>query len=360
LDYRRGHTPECCRSEVINMEMLKNAFALVEGLLVAFLGISFIVVSSLALIELSARISAKAFVQQKVDAMESQFTAEALIPRPANQEGNSKRETELRNYQAIMDDLEHLSLTGATSAQETIHALRHRLAERSRSQSTSLQLESFDEKVAYLTANLTMEQRRKNDLLHKLQELEERMQGELNGTNGTGRAGQGPVYMSLREQYELMREELARNDDDIRSTTFGIAEVRAQARDLREKELTWQPTAFVRLNPLLYMPSEMLLALVIILCGGTGSILTSLRSKKFKHLPAVFNGLLAGFIAFLVIKGGKFFFIVNVAPESAVFINPFAAAFAGVLAGLFTEKAYRVLSEAADQLGTKILGKESK
>lgn len=158
----------------------------------------------------------------------------------------------------------------------------------------------------------------------------------------------------------MLREQLEENEDDIRAITSRISGLRAYTRDLRERELAWQPSRYVQLNSLIYMPTEMLLAIVIVLCGGTGSILTSFRSKSAKHLPAVFNGLLAGFITFLIVKGGKFFFIVNIAPESTVFINPFAAAFAGILAGLFTEKAYQILSEATDQLGNKILGKENK
>jgi len=71
---------------------------------------------------------------------------------------------------------------------------------------------------------------------------------------------------------------------------------------------------------------------------GSGQYLVSLRAKSTKYLAAIFNGVLAGFVEFLIVKGGKFVFLVNIAPASTIFINSFATAFAGVISSLFTEK----------------------
>jgi len=68
--------------------------------------------------------------------------------------------------------------------------------------------------------------------------------------------------------------------------------------------------------------------------------------------------LLAEFFAFLIVKGGKFLFLANIALAPTIFINPFAATFtfAGVISGLFTEKGYQILSGVTDQIGNNILG----
>jgi hypothetical protein len=46
------------------------------------------------------------------------------------------------------------------------------------------------------------------------------------------------------------------------------------------------------------------------------------------------------------------------ADESAkLFINPFAVAFAGILAGLFMEKAFFVLSSWVDEVGERLVSR---
>lgn len=343
--------------EYININSLINGMRLLQGVVVVVLGILFISVSTMALVELSSRISAKSFVSKKIDALEKQVVLEG-IHNAVNETNRASIESDVSNYQAIMDDLEHLSLTGASSPEETVYAIRHRLAEHSRSKSVSLQIETLNKKLSSLEEGLSDSESDRNMLRSQVQKIQTEMEKELSG-EGTGKKGAGPVYSSLEKQYEQAKGELLSIEDNIDSTKNAMYKVRDQLDNLRKKGLTWEPDTYVSVNKLIYMPTEMLLAIVIVLCGGTGSILTSLRSQSEKHLSAVFIGLLAGFVAFLIVKGGKFVFIINISPESSVFINPFAAAFAGILAGLFTEKAYQILSGLADQIGNKILGKEN-
>lgn len=112
-------------------------------------------------------------------------------------------------------------------------------------------------------------------------------------------------------------------------------------------------------SKLVLLPSDVLLALSVVCCGGIGAAVAGVRQHRgrssedrateSKSSPVVglFLGMAAGFIAFLFIKGGKFLFIVQGA-EVSIPINPYGSAFAGVLAGLFTERAYQVLSSVVD------------
>jgi hypothetical protein len=53
------------------------------------------------------------------------------------------------------------------------------------------------------------------------------------------------------------------------------------------------------------------------------------------------------------IKGGKHFFLVQAAIDQVAF-NPYSSAFAGLLTGLFTERAYGLLSNVVDGLAERI------
>ena len=96
-----------------------------------------------------------------------------------------------------------------------------------------------------------------------------------------------------------------------------------------------------------------LLALSIITCGAIGALIGSIRSERrltFKYLSLGFS---SGFVTFLAIKGGKHIFLISSGADSA-FFNPYSSAFAGLLAGLFTERAYQLLSTVVDQLAKRL------
>ncbi|BDW95394.1 hypothetical protein MACH10_10790 [Thalassospira tepidiphila] len=117
--------------------------------------------------------------------------------------------------------------------------------------------------------------------------------------------------------------------------------------------------------------SDVLLAIALVCCGGIGATAAGMRSYSFnsheydrrQHLwfgnfRDQLLGLSAGFISFLVIKGGKSLFIVQ-AIETSSFINPYGSALAGIFAGLFTDKAYQLLSGLFDQTAGRLLDDNS-
>ena len=58
-------------------------------------------------------------------------------------------------------------------------------------------------------------------------------------------------------------------------------------------------------------------------------------------------GLASGFVVYLAIKGGKHLFLLQTSGEIVAF-NPYGSAFAGLLSGLFTERAHEFLSMLMD------------
>ncbi|WP_271103996.1 hypothetical protein [Pseudomonas tohonis] len=105
---------------------------------------------------------------------------------------------------------------------------------------------------------------------------------------------------------------------------------------------------------LLKLSSDVLLAIVVICCGALGALIGSLRSGVILTLQAFCIGLAAGLIVFLAIKGGRSLFLHS--SGEMVMFNPYASAFAGLLAGLFTEKAYALISDLVDALVANIRG----
>lgn len=109
---------------------------------------------------------------------------------------------------------------------------------------------------------------------------------------------------------------------------------------------------FIGLNPYT-MGADHLLALAVIMCGSTGALLSSIRKRKFQILTDLTQGCLSGFVTFLALKGGKHLFLISTVVDTAAF-NPYSCAFAGILAGLFSERAYLLLGSVVEQVAGRI------
>ena len=63
-------------------------------------------------------------------------------------------------------------------------------------------------------------------------------------------------------------------------------------------------------------------------------------------------GLSTGFLAFFIVRGGKAVFLLQ--GDAVSFpTNPYTTSFAGLIAGIFTERAYGLLMDAVTQLEKK-------
>jgi len=100
-----------------------------------------------------------------------------------------------------------------------------------------------------------------------------------------------------------------------------------------------------------YMSSDLLLALVVTISGTIGAIITVVRNDNDRGVRPkdLAFGVAAGFITLLAIRGGKSAFLLRTEEVSFVF-NPYSSAFLGLLAGLFTDKAFDLLRGFANKL----------
>ncbi len=90
------------------------------------------------------------------------------------------------------------------------------------------------------------------------------------------------------------------------------------------------------------LSSDQLLAIAIMASGAIGAMITALRGNGVMTLRALSLGLASGFVVYLAIKGGKHVFLLQAQGESVSF-NPYGSAFAGLLVGLFTDRAHQIL-----------------
>ena len=101
------------------------------------------------------------------------------------------------------------------------------------------------------------------------------------------------------------------------------------------------------------LSSETLLAIVVCLTGMIGALIANFRTDVgalHRNIPL---GLSAGFVVYLGVKGGKFVFLMQM-QEGYFPMNPYGCAFAGLLAGLFTEKAYQLLTILIDEFTQRL------
>ncbi len=111
------------------------------------------------------------------------------------------------------------------------------------------------------------------------------------------------------------------------------------------------------LSPILTMPSGLLYSICVVFSGAIGSVFAAFYFRYPDIVARMFPGLVAGMIALLVIKGGKFLFILDfgiITPE-----NPYSGALAGMLAGLFTERGFKLIEHLIDSGIDRITSEES-
>ena len=109
--------------------------------------------------------------------------------------------------------------------------------------------------------------------------------------------------------------------------------------------------------------SEFLLALMVSACGGIGTLISMLRDESkqssqqrqaMDYAKLFILGLSTGFLVFFVVRGGKAVFLLQ--SDTVSFpTNPYTASLAGLIAGIFTDRAYKLLMAAVDQLADKIM-----
>lgn len=344
--------------------------------LVSLTGIVLIIVSVICVVELASRISSRSFLVSKIDEIErslaiefgdDQFLDSSYISNASVDSINSS----LQIYRLLLDDIDHLSLTGAELPIQTIYAIRQRITEFSGLESQEIQIQIHRQQISQLREQLEDYSDEREFMLRDMIRLEQRyrqlqiQEQELPSQDGTFFLEDGrpnfvdPAIMNDPESVDILTE-IELIDNLLYSVEDEIAAILSQIEGLHDKidqiiiePEDWKPSIFVRKNIFIYLQSDLLVGILVISCGAIGSIFAESRSSNKNILKPVLHGLMAGFVAFLVLKGGRFLFVVDFTAFQSTFVNPYAAAFAGVLAGLFTEKAYEILSSIVDDVANR-------
>lgn len=99
--------------------------------------------------------------------------------------------------------------------------------------------------------------------------------------------------------------------------------------------------------------SEYLLAIAVISCATVGALVAGLRRKQAFTIRTVSLGISAGIITFFAIRGGKSVILLEASGGIAIF-NPYGSAFLGLISGLFTERAFALLSDFVDATAGRV------
>ncbi|TSC22843.1 hypothetical protein [Corallococcus sp. Z5C101001] len=106
--------------------------------------------------------------------------------------------------------------------------------------------------------------------------------------------------------------------------------------------------------PLEQSRTDYLLALVVSCCALVGAIIAMMREGGARFATKqIVLGLASGFVAFLSLRGGRSVFMLELTGEVPHF-NPYSMAFAGLLVGLFTSKAYELLGVLVQELDGRV------
>ncbi|MFV0385745.1 hypothetical protein [Paracoccus sp. (in: a-proteobacteria)] len=355
----------------------------ISRILVAPLLVLLLVISAYSVMELANRVSAKRFVTSELVLARSSVTA--LV----NNEGKTIAEasalpikTEEKLLTRTLQRLEALEFTGADDTNATVYLLMKELFNLRKASSDEAVIRAANSDTQLTLANLGQEMSSLASGLAALQGVVG--SGKVNDTQWAikirAASNQIPVIVEpknptetilrgidlqfLSAIRELDTPQNAEVDYDSISSSVqdSIAQLKArqqainelrksveqQLQKVRETIPSTPPSLQQRpgwAGPLFFLstfPSDLILILAVVSAAGVGSLFAGLHRPGDDLFFRIVKGFIAGFVALLVIKGGTLLFTVD--PELALDnSNPFSAAFLGVVAGLFTDRAFDAL-----------------
>lgn len=105
-----------------------------------------------------------------------------------------------------------------------------------------------------------------------------------------------------------------------------------------------------------YLPTNALLAIAVIFSAGVGALSAELRRDRPATMVQFVVGTAGGFVAFLSIRGGSFLIVspATLGNGGQIDLNPYGMALVGVLVGLFSDRAYALVSGLVDEASKRI------
>tara|TARA_Y100001949_G_C15955588_1_gene316803 strand:+ start:76 stop:831 length:756 start_codon:yes stop_codon:yes gene_type:complete len=169
------------------------------------------------------------------------------------------------------------------------------------------------------------------------------------------------VFLSLDADNSVMVGEKSNdeqeviNPDKIRNTYLGLSKDIAaikneisNGKDYSNYKFRNEVDYLIRVSSLKSLSTETLLGLLLITCGILGSVMSTMRDGKGSAAKSIVLGASVGFVALLGVKSGSTLFILTNAGVDVPY-NAYSTAFAGVVAGMFSEKLYLALSRLTDK-----------
>lgn len=273
----------------------------------------------------------------------------------------------LAAFELMLDEMKQLDFSGASSADKTIYGIGHRVGLLSTSARREAVIFLLRDQKKLAEAEVA-ESKRKADELEKTFHDTVQQTGGLSAVRGEvlewwgGRRTLSDLKLpaDVVARIENLKTERIRTVSRAREPSEKVETLGRQISEYRKEgtdvafDPGWMP--LITLSSC-YFPSDLILALSVLLCGVVGAVAAGLRAKTVAPVGrAMALGAAAGFISYLALKGGKFLFLIQSGIEHQALINPYSAAFCGILAGLFTERAYSVLSNLINQLGERVIG----
>lgn len=317
-----------------------------------FFGATNVIILAVALLcinEVSARINARNFISQKISSLQEEFVSRSTgldsledSGRSINDFNAQSSKSSIDRYYIILDDLSFLELSGANSSDQDISNLRGRLeilASRDRAQARLAQLE--------LQRDIL------NSRLLKSRTSSSAGDAAQNTPSTDSFGGSNNeltrIEIQIEEQVKILTSdsfhlssEVTRVEDS--STSQNISNIFSNYIDKMYKQIEAFPYRY---------PSDMLIAISVILSGAIGSALSTMRSGRHDSYYTILTGVFSGYITFLIVKGGRFFFLVS-SPDDPIYLNPYALAFSGLIAGMFSDRAYTLLADLVSSAADRV------
>lgn len=311
-----------------------------------------------ALAELQSRIASKLLVESQIGLLKA--TLQGSDSNEVRSVPTDSLERQIAEYNIILNDIKFLEVAGADSSNNSIGHMRARMrdaAERLDQDRVISDLISDRDRLRSLVADANENSEPllqfKAELELKLSQLQVEFQDEVTGFGSTGIAGFGPQARAIENELNRVAnqiEQISAERDELEAQITSISTDIVAALSPEQRTVSW----FYRMSPFASLPSEILTGLIMVLSGAAGSVITFYRGDRSGQV-ALTSGLLAGFVAYLLVKGGRFFFLISPnGLNSEVFLNPFALAFAAIVAGMFSGTAYSAIERAVEQAAKKV------
>ncbi len=280
-------------------------FRYFKRLFVGAINITFIVIALLSINEVSARMNARNIISKKILSLQENYVNQASSQKDGlndsiSIESYDKKysKSNIDRYHTILDDLSFLELSGANSDDQNISNLREKivsLSKRDRAQALLSQLEIEREIIVGRQEKLRKSISPGNSATGNLPTSMDDILGSRLST----------IDRSIQDQITILTSDFVEN-----SPIYNINEDIHTSNNINDSIMSIIHKIVVLIG---YFPSgyanDMLIALSVILSGSIGSTLSSMRSGKEDSYYTIVTGIIAGYITFLVVKGGQVLFL---------------------------------------------------